>query len=571
MADIVKIVDPDNGTGTDYTSLSAWEAQNLDLVTAGDTETASCRASSGSADTTAVILSGWTTDSTHDVTVQQADSDAHGGKYNTNVYRLEILNGYPIEVASDDVSLIGLQILLTLTGTTGYRYAIFWDDALISDGATTAIKKLIIVCDNQGTGTGMVAINGSTYLSGGAKIINLIVRNTLVYGAWDTQSIKANGADWHVVWESNTVYGGNKAFFHLSGDANSRIYNNISRSAATAGFSVGAVDADYNSSDISGDAPNTGGSGNDNTVSPWYSGATADSAIFTDAPNDDYHLKGSGTIFDSVGANLYSSFTTDYEGDARPNSAFDLGADEYVASGTVYNESISLATSAALTKSAGLILDESVALSTAAGMTPENNNVLNLALSLTAGAEILQSSIMDIMESIGLAASAGITPLATLIMSAAATLAATAGMSQEGVVSGGGTIYEEAIALATSAGMTPEIALSINGALALSASAGITQALTMAIESNLSLQTAAAMNQDNALDINESVSLAALATQTQSSTWSGNVSLVLSVAAHMIQLGLVGDAVVFAHEAVLNLAGSKSDLNLVKSKHDLEN
>ena len=118
MAAIVKIVDPDNGVGTDYTSLSAWEAQNLDLVTAGDTETASCRASSGSADTTGVTISGWITDATHDVTIQQAASDAHGGVYNTNVYRLEVTDANALYIQESYVTLDGLQIKVTSTTTT---------------------------------------------------------------------------------------------------------------------------------------------------------------------------------------------------------------------------------------------------------------------------------------------------------------------------------------------------------------------------------------------------------------------------------------------------------------------
>ena len=555
----------ESGANAAYASLNAWEAaEAVDLVTAGDSHIVYCSTGSGTAaDTTGVTISGWITDSTHTVTIQQATSDAHGGKWNTSVYRLELSEGTALTIREDYVSIVGLQVHVTTAAASVYG---------ISIGSLGVSNSIIISkCIVRGTVSATGIANG---ISSASTYTNLKIYQNLVYdfvnGSNFMIGIYLRNASASAL--SNLVY--NCYVGIRSRDIGVIAKNNIVRSSVSTGYlGSAAFDAssDYNSSDISGDAPNTGGSGNDNTVSPWYSGATADADIFVDAVNDDYHLVSGATIFDSVGANLYSTFTDDFEGDARPNSAFDLGADEYVASGTVYNESISLSASVALTKSAGLILDESVALSTAAGMTPENNNVLNLALSLTASAEILQSPIMDIMESIGLAASAGITPLATLIMSAAATLAATAGMSQEGVVPGGGTIYEEAIALATSAGMTPEIALSINGALALSASAGITHALTMAIESNLSLQTAAAMNQDNALDINESVSLAALTSQIQSSTWNGNVSLVLSVAAHMIQLGLVGDAVVFAHEAVLNLAGSKSDLNLVKSKHDLEN
>jgi len=89
--------------------------------------------------------------------------------------------------------------------------------------------------------------------------------------------------------------------------------------------------SDYNSSDLSGDAPNLGGSGNNNTVSPWYSGATADAAIFVNAATYDFHLTSDSTLFSGVGDDLSGQFTDDIDGDLRAN--WDLGPDEYAAEG----------------------------------------------------------------------------------------------------------------------------------------------------------------------------------------------------------------------------------------------
>ena len=65
--EVVKIVDPDNGAGADYTSLSAWEAgEEKDLQQADEIAVAKCRCTSGSADTDYVVIDGsWNTDADH--------------------------------------------------------------------------------------------------------------------------------------------------------------------------------------------------------------------------------------------------------------------------------------------------------------------------------------------------------------------------------------------------------------------------------------------------------------------------------------------------------------------------
>lgn len=88
MADYTDIVDPDNGAGTDYTSLTLWEAnaETDHSAGAGDTLTAQCRSSSGSDDTALVGISGNTVDS---ITIVGIDFPSDGifdaDKYTLNV------------------------------------------------------------------------------------------------------------------------------------------------------------------------------------------------------------------------------------------------------------------------------------------------------------------------------------------------------------------------------------------------------------------------------------------------------------------------------------------------------
>ena len=85
-----KTIDPDNGGGTDYLSLDAWEDDlggtsgnlpALDIIAVAE-----CRASSGGNDTAKVIIGGWTTDSTRYIEVRLHPDEQNTGIWNTNNY-----------------------------------------------------------------------------------------------------------------------------------------------------------------------------------------------------------------------------------------------------------------------------------------------------------------------------------------------------------------------------------------------------------------------------------------------------------------------------------------------------
>jgi len=60
MATYTKVVDPNNGAGTDYTSLAAWEAGEQGLYSSGDIAIADCKRTGATKDTNSVTISGWT-------------------------------------------------------------------------------------------------------------------------------------------------------------------------------------------------------------------------------------------------------------------------------------------------------------------------------------------------------------------------------------------------------------------------------------------------------------------------------------------------------------------------------
>ena len=157
MAEVRKIVDPDNGAGpptTDYTSLDAWEdafgghtSGDGDLVTDQENVVAECRASSGTADTTPVDIAGWTTSADYNVTVESASSDKPTSKWDTSIYRLECTTATAVtalDVDADHTVVDGLQIGTKCTGS--------WENASMSVKVAeiATIKNCII----RGTQTG---------------------------------------------------------------------------------------------------------------------------------------------------------------------------------------------------------------------------------------------------------------------------------------------------------------------------------------------------------------------------------------------------------------------------------
>lgn len=72
-----------------YTSLASWEtARQRDLVAADEQETARIEGTWTNPDSTALNISGWTTDVTHFIKIYTAPDARHSGVWNATKYRL---------------------------------------------------------------------------------------------------------------------------------------------------------------------------------------------------------------------------------------------------------------------------------------------------------------------------------------------------------------------------------------------------------------------------------------------------------------------------------------------------
>lgn len=100
-------IDPDNDTGTDYTSLSAWEAGENGSLT--EDLIANCRSSSGTADSAACNFSGVTLNG-HNIIVQPiAGQEASTGPLDTSIYRLAAASDHPVNdpgIIIDNIQIV---------------------------------------------------------------------------------------------------------------------------------------------------------------------------------------------------------------------------------------------------------------------------------------------------------------------------------------------------------------------------------------------------------------------------------------------------------------------------------
>ena len=346
MATTVHVyVDPDaagSANGNDwtnaYTSLNAAEtARDADIVSADQVMVFHCRSSSGTADTTAVSFAGWTTDDTRYIEVICDDDETYGhnrhsGKWDTSKYRLEVTDAIAISTTTPYIRFTGLQIK-TVSPTAANRHGISYLGA--SDTNDVRITKCII----QGHGDATYAQAG--ILSGSSQLAVFSIWNSVIYnistnagstciqvysaavGSSRISNCTLSGGAWGLRVRSGTVYAKNVAAL---GSATA----DFLESAGTL-YCVNCASEDLTADDQDGD----GTSGNNQTEQTFS---------FVNTAAGDYHLQATDTGAIDLGADLTSdtlAFTDDIDGVTR-SGTWDIGADEYVASGgsTSYTSTI---------------------------------------------------------------------------------------------------------------------------------------------------------------------------------------------------------------------------------------
>lgn len=309
MATVIeKIVDPDNGAGTDYTSLAAAisgeVAARADLVTRDEQLTLKCRSSGGTADSSLVTVNGFTTDATRFVKIIAFDSDRATAKWDSSKYRLAVNSTRCLVVQDNYVKIEGIQIDGLATNTECVRF--------------------------ESPGVGPVSSMNNCFLRsvGGALTagvsIHISMRNDLhawnniVHNCRTGFSLVAISKDLYLY--ANTIYGdglgtGFNYFFQSAG--NVFLKNNIAQNNVDGYTGPFHVDSDYNLSDVLLDAP---GSNSKNGVT----------VSFVDISGDDFHLADGDTAARASGTDLSGDAVLPFSNDIDNETRWEwsMGADD---------------------------------------------------------------------------------------------------------------------------------------------------------------------------------------------------------------------------------------------------
>ena len=340
MAESVKVIDPNSGSGYDYDSLFDWEAaQQADIDTSNTIAVAKCRCTGGTADTTAVEIDGWTTSAADYIKIwtDPAESYRHNGIYPTgNKYRIEVsVYQGVIRCSENHVRIIGLAV----HGTPHN-----WDEVSgIFIGDSGFYGHIIESCIIRSTGTASNGYgNGDGIRSRNITTGSIIIANNIIYGPFGKSIYisMASGSPTGAVY-NNTCFGSKGtegSALHVGINSGTCYFtNNISQDSANqdAIYSFGTTSPLTNiSSDTS--SPNS---------AFWSITLT-----FTNlsAGSEDFHLDSSDTEAIGAGTNLYNDATYAFQADIDGNdrggaaAAWDIGADEYVSSASIEQKNFRL-------------------------------------------------------------------------------------------------------------------------------------------------------------------------------------------------------------------------------------
>lgn len=322
--EVIRIIDPDNGPGTDYTSLSDFaRLEERDLVAANEIAVAVCRSSNGTADRSAQFT-GWTTDAEHYVKIVADEGHRATAKWDSSKYRIienSTGNSECIDIEISHIMIDGIQMRLSGSGNKNDVI-----DAQPQPGKIT-IQNCFLWLD--------VEVQSGTIMDPGSdlEVSNCIIKSS--GGGINAIHLKGNVEPQPVATiYNNTFVGG--WFRAMRNEGIARVKNNLIRGAVgdeifvTADDGEYTNDSDYNSTNVSGTA--LVNSPRNNTESPWFNADLTDEDIFVDPANNDFHVKTSSPfIAAGIGPAADSNVpATDIDGDGRfGGDAADLGADEH--------------------------------------------------------------------------------------------------------------------------------------------------------------------------------------------------------------------------------------------------
>lgn len=366
-AEVLRYVDPDadaGGNGTvqtltgsncAYVSLNAWEAaRQRDLTSSGEIERVTCSsnldAGGGSADTTKCIVGGWTTNATCYIQIEASSGSRARTEWSNDKYRLVrqgVGDSDGIDVQSDIlyIRVVGLQIecnTSSLEAPGRDAIAIAFLPAPGTNGADIRVGgcHIRITGTLPYTMTGMACgIYGAPSTVGAVPVPNFYIWNNII--SWEATGTWSSAYHDGIQVEHRTH--------------NAYIYNNTIRGAWTDGVGGDSISSEryhYLKNNLFSGVTNPTVGDHSNTRCDYnatnqsdlgYTAGSNDrvSQTFTFVSSTDYALASTDGGARNYGMTDPGSglFTDDINGDTR-SAPWDIGADEYVASGTLYTRVI---------------------------------------------------------------------------------------------------------------------------------------------------------------------------------------------------------------------------------------
>jgi hypothetical protein len=320
-------VDPDAtgaGDGTNwtdaFTTLNAFDTnEEIDLQWAMLNMKAHCRASSGSADGTAVGIdlssAGWNPGISNQLIIQVDEADRWKGALDTSKYRLDVnQNGATFEFLTSGgyCTVDGLQIFNSSTGYHGQQL----------NGGLAMNNLIFRNLFLKYTGSGSTSYRCLSLPNSGND--DIVVENCVFVGGNYCTYIWADSAA-NILMYNCIGYGGDYGL--STGYLDAVIVNCVSIGASTDGFGSGISGSRNNCSDHSlADCPGTNGK---------YT-TQADSDLFVDVANDNFQVKDASSDLyqNGVGPATDSAVPAYDENEvARSGSTCEIGAFEFVAAG----------------------------------------------------------------------------------------------------------------------------------------------------------------------------------------------------------------------------------------------
>jgi hypothetical protein len=291
------------GSTGDYATIAAFQTAiaDKDLVTNTTSYILELQAENISENGT--NLTGWTTNSTYYIYIRPVTGAEHNGVVGAGPIIRKTTNfGTAFTVSAEYTVIDGIEFRHEGSINLGAALA-------IGTSGSQTIKNSIL-------SNGTVGIQGIN--------VNSQIVNCLALDLTDTGFAMTTTANGGLI-QNCLAYDCSTGISGVSTGTGPHIKNCCVYGASTASYS-GTIDTGNSTNNAAGDASTTTPPGSNPITTNIVPGD------FEGAVSDNFHLASGSTLI-AAGADLTASgFTTDWEGDARPNgSAWDIGPDQYVA------------------------------------------------------------------------------------------------------------------------------------------------------------------------------------------------------------------------------------------------